>query len=75
MLLAAHQLLHNPPPSRASPSAAEQWRHDVDQLIVATINMPNHERWHQPSAQQSCIPSAAPVPSEAQAPPLLPNGC
>jgi hypothetical protein len=29
-LLAARQLLNNPPSSEASLSAAEQWRHDVD---------------------------------------------
>jgi hypothetical protein len=40
-LLAARRLLNNPPPTTASPSAAEQWRHDVDQLIVATINTPH----------------------------------
>jgi hypothetical protein len=40
-LLAALQLLNNPPPSDASPSATEQWHHDVDQLIVATINTPH----------------------------------
>jgi hypothetical protein len=53
MLLAVHQLLNNPPPTRASPSVAEQWRHDVDQLVIAAINTPHHERWHQPSVQQS----------------------
>jgi hypothetical protein len=30
MLVTAHQLLNNPLPPHASPSAAEQWRHDVD---------------------------------------------
>jgi hypothetical protein len=49
-LLAARQLLHNPPPSGASPLAAEQWRHDVDQLVVVAINTPHHERRRQPSA-------------------------
>jgi hypothetical protein len=49
-LLAARQLLNNPPPTGASPSAAELWRHDVDQLIVAAINTPHHERRHQPYA-------------------------
>jgi hypothetical protein len=39
-LLAAHQLVNNPPPSEASPSATEQWCHDIDQLIVAAINTP-----------------------------------
>jgi hypothetical protein len=42
-LEAACQLLPNPPGSHASPSAAEQWRHDVDQLIVTTINTSPHE--------------------------------
>jgi hypothetical protein len=50
MLLAACQLLNSPPPSGASPSVAEQWRHDVDQLIVTTINTPPQERRCQPSA-------------------------
>jgi hypothetical protein len=38
----ARQLLHNPPGSHASPSAAKQWSHDVDQLIVAAINTLPH---------------------------------
>jgi hypothetical protein len=37
-LLAVRQLVNNPPPVRVSPSAAEQWRHDVDQLVIAIIN-------------------------------------
>jgi hypothetical protein len=49
-LLAVCQLLNNPPPFGASPSVAEQWRHDVDQLTIAAINMPHRERWRQPSA-------------------------
>jgi hypothetical protein len=36
------QLLHNPPGLHASPSAAEQWCHDVDQLIVTAMNTPPH---------------------------------
>jgi hypothetical protein len=43
-LLVACQLLNNPPPSGASPSAAEEWRRNVDQLIVIAINTPLHER-------------------------------
>jgi hypothetical protein len=39
---AAHQLLHNLPGPHASPSATEQWRHDIDQLIVAAINTSPH---------------------------------
>jgi hypothetical protein len=52
-LLAARQLLNNPPPIGVSPSAAEQWHHDVDQLIVTTINTPHREGRRQPSMQQS----------------------
>jgi hypothetical protein len=37
-LTTAHRLLNNPPSVHTSPSAVEQWRHDVNQLIVATIN-------------------------------------
>jgi hypothetical protein len=68
-LLAARQLLNNPPPSGASPSAAEEWRRNVDRLIVAAINMPLHERRCQPPAQHSHIP-AAHAPSAARAPPV-----
>jgi hypothetical protein len=59
-LLAACQLLNNPPPAGVSPSAAEQWRHDVDQLVIAAINTPHREG--------RCQPSAAHTPSVAQAP-------
>jgi hypothetical protein len=45
-LEAARTLCHNPPGTDASPSVAEQWRNDVDQLVVAAINMRLHEgRW------------------------------
>jgi hypothetical protein len=71
--LAARRLLNNPPSTIVSPSAAEQWRHDVDQLIVATINTPHREGRRQPSAQQSQFLSAACAPSVAQAPPVLPG--
>jgi hypothetical protein len=54
-LLAARQLLNNRPPARASPSVAEQWHHDVDQLVIAAINTPHWEERHQPSMQQSCF--------------------
>jgi hypothetical protein len=43
MLLAVCELLNNPPSAGASPSAAEQWRHDVDQLVIAAINLPHRE--------------------------------
>jgi hypothetical protein len=46
-----------------------------NQLIVAAINSPQHERQRQPSAQQSRFPSAACVPSVTQAPPVLPSAC
>jgi hypothetical protein len=41
MLLVVRQLLNNPPSTKASPSAIEQWHHDVDQLIIAAINTPH----------------------------------
>jgi hypothetical protein len=72
-LLAVRQLLNNPPLAGASPSAAEQWRHDVDQLIIAAINMPHREGQCQPFAQQSCFSSVARTPSVAQVPPGLPG--
>jgi hypothetical protein len=31
----ARRLLHNPPSPHASPSVAEQWCHDIDQLIIS----------------------------------------
>jgi hypothetical protein len=46
-LVTAHLLLNNPPSVHASPLAAEQWRHDVDQLVVAAINTPHHEEGRQ----------------------------
>jgi hypothetical protein len=72
-LLAAHQLLNNPPPSGVSPSVAEQWRHSVDQLVVTAINTPHQGRRRQPSALQSRVPSVARAPSVAQAPLVLSN--
>jgi hypothetical protein len=51
MLKAACTLLRNPLGPGASPSTAEQWHHDVDQLIIAVINTPLHGgRW----ANHSC---------------------
>jgi hypothetical protein len=43
MLEAVHSLLRNPPGTGASPSIAEQWHHDIDQLIVVAINTPLHK--------------------------------
>jgi hypothetical protein len=69
-LLAARQLLNNPPPSGASPSVAEEWRRNVDQLVIAAINTPLHERRCQPSAQYCHTPPVAHAPSAARAPPV-----
>jgi hypothetical protein len=44
-LEAAHALIHNPLGLHASPSAAKQWHHDIDQLIVAAINTPPRGGW------------------------------
>jgi hypothetical protein len=51
VLLVVRQLLNNQPPTGASPSAVKQWRHDIDQLVIATINTPHQEGRCQPSAQ------------------------
>jgi hypothetical protein len=40
MLVVAHQLLNNPPPLHTSPSMVEQWKNEINQLIIAAINMP-----------------------------------
>jgi hypothetical protein len=69
-LLVARQLLNNPPPSGASPSATEEWRRNVDQLVIAAINTPLHERRCQPSAQYSHTPPVAHASSVACAPPV-----
>jgi hypothetical protein len=58
-LVAAHRLLNNPLLVHASPLATEQWHHDVDQLIVTTINTPQHEGgWQEPMVAHSRSPSA-----------------
>jgi hypothetical protein len=51
----ARQLLHDPPGLHASLSVAEQWRHNVDQLIIIAINMPPH------AGRQANHPDGAPV--------------
>jgi hypothetical protein len=71
VLLAARQLLNSLPLAGASPSAVEQWRHDVDQLIIATINMSHYKGWHHPSVQQLRFSSVVCAPSVVQAPPVL----
>jgi hypothetical protein len=66
-LVTAHQLLNNPPSAHASPSAVEQWRRDVDQLIIAAINTPHHEGGRQePTTAHSCSPSAVCAPPSAR---------
>jgi hypothetical protein len=55
----ALQLLHDPPGLHASLSVAEQWHHNVDQLVVIAINMPPHV------GQQANHPDGAPVLSIA----------
>jgi hypothetical protein len=79
-LLAARQLLNNPPPSGASPSAAEEWHRNIDQLVVVAINTPLHERRCQPSAQHSHATAAhaastARAPPVEHAPPVGPDAC
>jgi hypothetical protein len=79
-LLAARQLLNNPPPSGASPSAAEEWRRNVDQLVIAAINTALPERRCQPSARHSHATAAhaasiARVPPVEHAPPVGPDAC
>jgi hypothetical protein len=41
-LVATRQLLNNPPPLHTSSSMPEQWRHDIDQLIITAINTSPH---------------------------------
>jgi hypothetical protein len=63
-LVATRKLLHNPPSAHSSPSTVEQWRHDVDELVIAAINtMPHGGRQENrlggvpvPSAAHSCSP-------------------
>jgi hypothetical protein len=69
----ARALLHNPPDLDASPTAVEQWRNDVDQLIIVAINMPLHGGWQanhscgstEPSPALSCTPTVAHTPTAA----------
>jgi hypothetical protein len=70
-LAAGRALLHNPLGPDASPEAAEQWRDDVDHLIIAAINTPPHRSWwdHHSSGSPelsptlSCTLKAACTPS------------
>jgi hypothetical protein len=71
-LAAAHRLLNNPPSVHASRSAMEQWHHNVDQLIIATINTPHQGGGRQePSATHSRSPSAACMPPQLRVPPSI----
>jgi hypothetical protein len=61
-LVTARRLLNNSPSTHASPSVVEQWRHDVDQLVVVAINTPYHEGGRQePTVAHSRSPSVARV--------------
>jgi hypothetical protein len=62
-LVAACQLLNNLPAPDASPLAAEQWRHNVDYLIVAAIDTPHHGGRKQLSVAHSHMPTVAHVSS------------
>jgi hypothetical protein len=75
-LEAARQLLHNPLGLHASPSVAEQWHHDVDQLIIVAINTSPHGGWRAnhsggapvPSVMHSCSLTVPCAPSSTRAP-------
>jgi hypothetical protein len=68
-LVIARRLLNNPPSAHASPLAAKQWRHDVDQLVAAAINTPYHEGGRQePTAAHLHSPSVARAPPSAHVP-------
>jgi hypothetical protein len=68
-LVTAHRLLNNPPSTHASPSATEQWRHDVDQLIVTAINTLHHEGgWQELTVAHSRSPSAVHTPPSMRVP-------
>jgi hypothetical protein len=64
-LEAARQLLHNPLRAHASPSAVEEWCHEVDQLTVVAINTMPH-RGRRLSAAHSCSLATQRAPSVMQ---------
>jgi hypothetical protein len=74
-MLLRRQLLNNPSGAYVAPSVAEQWCHDIDQLIVAAINtMPcggqqaNHLGGVPVvSAAHLCSPAAPPASSTVRA--------
>jgi hypothetical protein len=59
MLEVACQLLHNPLGPHALPLAVEQWHHDVDQLIITTINTLPHRRGQVNRLGRALEPSVA----------------
>jgi hypothetical protein len=71
-----HQLLHNPPGLHASSSVAEQWHHDINQLIITTINTTPHEEWQANHPGGASVPSMAhsrsPVTPRASSAPCVP---
>jgi hypothetical protein len=68
-LVVARWLLNNPPSAHASPSATEQWHHNVDQLIIMDINTPHHEGGRQePTVAHSHSPSTARAPPSTRVP-------
>jgi hypothetical protein len=79
MLQAARELLRNPPGPSAPPLAVEQWRHDVNQLIITANNMPSHggrRANHSggapaPSAVHSHTPTIARAPSAVRTPSVV----
>jgi hypothetical protein len=44
MQVIARALLNSLPGLEASPEAAEQWRSDVDQIVITRIQKPSHRR-------------------------------
>jgi hypothetical protein len=73
-LAVAHRLLNNPLSVHASPSAVEQWCHDIDQLVVAAINTPHHEGGRQePMVAHLHSPSAARASPFMRALPSIPT--
>jgi hypothetical protein len=68
-LVVGRQLLNNLMLAHTSPSAAEQWSHNVDQLVVMAINTPHNEvRQQEPTIAHSRSPSAARTPPSARVP-------
>jgi hypothetical protein len=54
------------------PSAAEQWHHDVDQLIIASINTSHHEGGRQePTVADSFSPLVALAPPSTRVLPSI----